>query len=57
MVPASVTGISSLMVPVVGVLTGVAFLGEVPTGRDWAALVLIVSALGVVLLWPRRRAA
>jgi len=57
MVPASVTGISSLIVPVVGVLTGVAFLGEVPTGRDWTALVLIVSALGVVLLWPRRGAA
>ena len=54
MVPASVTGISSLIVPVVGVLAGIAFLGEVPTWRDWTALALIVSALGVVLVLPRR---
>jgi len=54
MVPASVTGISSLIVPVVGVLTGIVFLGEVPTASDWTALALIVSALGVVLVLPRR---
>jgi len=54
MVPASVAGISSLSVPVVGVLAGMAFIGEVPTPRDWAALALIVSALGVVLVMPRR---
>jgi len=54
MVPASVTGISSLIVPVVGVLAGIGFLGEVPTWRDWTALALIVSALGVVLVLPRR---
>lgn len=56
MVPASVAGISSLIVPVVGVLTGMIFLGEVPTARDWTALAFIVSALGVVLVWPRRGA-
>lgn len=54
MVPASVTGISSLIVPVVGVLTGMLFLGEKPTASDWTALALIVSALGVVLVLPRR---
>lgn len=54
MVPASVTGISSLIVPVVGVLTGIIFLGERPTVGDWTALALIVSALGVVLILPRR---
>lgn len=54
MVPASITGISSLTVPVVGVLTGMAFLGESPTWSDWMALALIVSALGVVLVLPRR---
>jgi len=57
MVPASVAGISSLIVPVVGVLTGMVFLGEQPTPADWLALALIVSALGVVLVWPRRAAA
>jgi drug/metabolite transporter (DMT)-like permease len=54
MVPASITGISSLVVPVVGVLTGMLFLGEVPTWSDWTALALIVSALGVVLVLPGR---
>jgi drug/metabolite transporter (DMT)-like permease len=54
MVPASVTGISSLIVPVVGVLTGILFLGERPSLSDWTALALIVSALGVVLVLPRR---
>lgn len=54
MVPASVTGISSLSVPVVGVLTGMFFLGEKPTWSDWTALALIVSALAVVLVMPRR---
>lgn len=57
MVPASVTGISSLIVPVVGVLTGMMFLGEVPGWRDWIALALIVSALAVVLVLPKRAAA
>lgn len=57
MVPASVAGISSLIVPVVGVLTGMIFLGERPSLSDWIALALIVSALGVVLVWPRRAAA
>jgi len=55
LVPASVTAISSLIVPVVGVLTGMAALGEVPTALEWTALVLIVSALGTVLLKPAGR--
>lgn len=50
MLPATITGISSLSVPVIGVLTGIAVLGEVPTWRDWTALGLIVCALGLVLL-------
>ncbi|HEY4374499.1 MAG TPA: DMT family transporter [Burkholderiales bacterium] len=54
MVPASVAGIASLIVPVVGMLTGMVFLGERPTMSDWIALALIVGALGVVLVWPHR---
>jgi drug/metabolite transporter (DMT)-like permease len=54
LVPASVAGIASLIVPVVGVLTGMMILGEVPAPSDWVALSLIVSALGVVLILPRR---
>ena len=52
LVPASVTAISSLSVPVVGVVLSMAMLGEIPSFLDWIALVLIVGALGVVLLFP-----
>ncbi len=54
LVPASVTAISSLSVPVVGVLLSMAMLGETPSPRDWIALVLIVGALAVVLVLPGR---
>ena len=57
MLPAAVTGISSLSVPVIGMLTGILFLGEVPSWRDWLALALIVTALALVLLWQPRAAA
>jgi drug/metabolite transporter (DMT)-like permease len=57
MLPATVTGISSLIVPVVGVFSGMAMLGERPGWAEFAALGLIVGALGVVLLFPRRAAA
>jgi drug/metabolite transporter (DMT)-like permease len=57
MLPAAVTGMSSLSVPVIGVLTGIVFLGEVPTSRDWLALALIVTALAIVLLWQPHRGA
>ena len=46
------TAISSLSVPVVGVVLSMAMLGEIPSFLDWIALVLIVGALGVVLLFP-----
>jgi drug/metabolite transporter (DMT)-like permease len=52
MVPANVTAISSLIVPVVGVLAGMAMLGESPNAREWLAMVLIIGALGAMLLWP-----
>jgi drug/metabolite transporter (DMT)-like permease len=52
MLPANVTAISSLLVPVVGVLSGMAVLGESPNAREWGAMGLIIGALGVVLLWP-----
>lgn len=50
LLPATITGISSLMVPVVGVFSGMLVLGEQPGTAEWAALVLILAALGVVLL-------
>jgi drug/metabolite transporter (DMT)-like permease len=54
MLPATITGISSLIVPVVGVFSGMIMLGEQPGWREFAALALIVGAIGVVLLMPPR---
>jgi drug/metabolite transporter (DMT)-like permease len=54
--PAGVSGLSSLMVPVVGVFSGALVLGETPRWSDYAALVLVVGSLATVLI-PARRAA
>lgn len=54
--PISVSSLSTLMIPVVGVLSGVLLLGERPHWTDFAALGLVVAALAAVLL-PRRKGA
>jgi drug/metabolite transporter (DMT)-like permease len=51
--PAGVAGLSSLMIPVVGVFSGMLFLGEVPAWQDYAALVLVSAAIATVVL-PER---
>ena len=43
-------GLSSMLIPVVGVFSGIAMLGEVPTWRDFAALVLICMAVAAALI-------
>ncbi len=43
-------GLSSMLIPVVGVFSGIAMLGEAPTWRDLAALVLICMAVGAALI-------
>jgi drug/metabolite transporter (DMT)-like permease len=48
-VPVSVFSISMLLIPVVGVLCGMLFLGERPTWAEYAALVLVLGALLTVL--------
>ncbi len=54
--PAAVAAISTLAIPVVGVFSSAALLGE-PIGlRQLTALVLVVSALALVLLVPNLRA-
>jgi drug/metabolite transporter (DMT)-like permease len=52
--PISVSSLSTLMIPVVGVLSGVMVLGEHPHWADFVALGLVVAAIASVLL-PRRR--
>jgi drug/metabolite transporter (DMT)-like permease len=48
-VPVSVFSISMLLIPVVGVLCGMLFLGERPTWAEYAALALVLAALLTVL--------
>lgn len=54
--PVAVSSLSTLMIPVVGVLSGMAILGERPQWHDIGALVFVFAALASVLL-PGRRAA
>lgn len=56
MVPASVSSLGSLIIPVVGVFSGMVFLNEVPRWQDFAALMLVLTAIATVLL-PARRVA
>jgi drug/metabolite transporter (DMT)-like permease len=55
-VPVSVFSISTLLIPVVGVLSGMLFLGERPAWAEYAALALVVTAL-LTVLRPGRGAA
>ena len=48
-VPVSVFSISMLLIPVVGVLSGIAFLGERPSWAEAAALALVLGALATVI--------
>jgi drug/metabolite transporter (DMT)-like permease len=48
-VPVSVFSISMLVIPVIGVLSGVIFLGERPSWAEVAALVLVLGALATVI--------
>lgn len=51
--PAGVAGLSSLMIPVVGVFSGMWFLGEVPAWQDYAALAFVSAAIATVIV-PQR---
>jgi drug/metabolite transporter (DMT)-like permease len=53
--PVGVSTVGTLLVPVVGVFSGVIVLGERPHWQDYAALVLVGLAIASVLLPPRRR--
>jgi drug/metabolite transporter (DMT)-like permease len=55
--PVVVSSLSSLLVPLVGVFSGMLMLGERPALTDFAALALITGAVATVLLAPVRRTA
>jgi threonine/homoserine efflux transporter RhtA len=42
-----------MMIPVIGVFSGMVLLGERPFWQDYAALILILVALSSVFLTPR----
>lgn len=48
-VPVSVFSISMLIIPVIGVLSGVVFLGERPSWSEIAALACVLAALATVI--------
>lgn len=52
--PAAIASLSTLMIPVVGVFSGMLILGESPRWQEYAALVLVIAALATVLVPPRR---
>jgi drug/metabolite transporter (DMT)-like permease len=54
--PAPVASLSTLMIPVIGVLSGMALLGEQPRWQEYVALALVIAALATVLIPPRARA-
>jgi drug/metabolite transporter (DMT)-like permease len=55
--PVAVSSLSSLPVPVVGVISGILILGERPGPQEWLALALVVCALFIVMFQPNRRRA
>jgi len=55
-VPVSVFSIGMLLIPVVGVVCGMLFLGERPAWAEYAALALVLAAL-LTVLRPARAAA
>lgn len=54
--PVAVSSLSSLPVPVMGVMSGMVVLGERPGAPEYAALVLVALALAT-LYWPARESA
>jgi drug/metabolite transporter (DMT)-like permease len=47
--PAGVSALSTLMIPVIGVISGMLLLGEQPRWQEFSALALVIAALATVL--------
>ncbi|WP_341705358.1 DMT family transporter [Ferrovibrio sp.] len=54
--PAGISGLSTLMIPVVGVFSSMVMLGEQPRWPEFAALALVALALGLILKPARQPA-
>jgi drug/metabolite transporter (DMT)-like permease len=55
--PPVASGLSIMLIPVVGLFSGMALLGERPTWHDWAALGCVLVSIGAALLPARSVAA
>jgi len=53
-VPATMAALSTLMIPIVGLFSGMLILGERPQWQEYAALVLVIAALATVLVPPKQ---
>ena len=53
--PPVASSLSVMLIPVVGLFSGMLLLGEQPSWHDWAALGCVLAAIASVLL-PARRA-
>jgi drug/metabolite transporter (DMT)-like permease len=53
--PPVASSLSVMLIPVVGLFSGMALLGEQPTWHDWAALGCVLVAIASVLLPARCR--
>jgi drug/metabolite transporter (DMT)-like permease len=51
--PVGVSSLSTMMIPVVGVFSGMLVLGESPRWTDFAALILVVASLSTVMVPSR----
>jgi drug/metabolite transporter (DMT)-like permease len=54
--PVGMSSIGTLLVPLIGVLTAWAHLGEVPNAFEGVGMVLILAGLGILILEQKRRA-
>lgn len=54
--PPVASGLSIMMVPVIGVFSGAWLLGEMPQWRDYTAMLLILLSMSTVLLKPGKTA-
>ena len=51
--PPGVSSLSTLMIPIVGVFSGIWLLGESPRWQEYAALLLVIASLATVLIPTR----
>jgi drug/metabolite transporter (DMT)-like permease len=52
-ISATVSSLTTLMVPVVGVLTAMMLVGDRPSGLDWSGFALVLAGAALIVLGPK----